>query len=881
MIADCPRSAPFFGRVLVPALLFCLAAAGCSDAPTAGGEALDAVTGAGDDLFAAFPDAKDVSAADFLASDAAADGSQLSADGTSTCAATGAAWCPCKENADCDGGLCIDTPTGHICAAKCFDLCPEGFACAGVNTGGGDISTICVPKWGWLCDPCSTNADCDSPGVGKQAACLDYGDAGHFCGVDCASAADCPTGYTCGEGKTVDGATRKQCWHGAGVGAAASACGCSPRATVMELTTACWVADATTGATCGGLRHCTDKGLEPCSGKPGKEVCNGKDDDCDGQTDNAACDDQNGCTQDLCDAIAGTCTHNVLDGSPCNADNTECTANDTCQSGVCKPGAAKTCSDGNPCTDDTCDPSGGCVFANNSAGCDDGKICTTGDYCAGGVCNAGKSNNCDDGNSCTDQTCDPKTGNCNTTFNALNCDDGNACSSNDACKDGVCKAGVTVDCKDADLCTLDSCDVAGGCKHTISTGVCEDGDACTYGETCTTGVCNGGAQLNCDDLNPCTADSCEKLTGCAHTPQNGACNDGNACTDSDVCSGGACVGAQSPPCASDQNLCTDDVCDPTLGCVHTNNALPCTDGSVCTQTDTCSGGVCVGGAPLNCADDGNPCTTESCNPISGCASINNAAGCDDGDACTLNDVCSGGTCKSGAAKDCTSLNTTCGDGKCSLGSCYMDPYPIKTACPTGLCNGLGACEAQTAQTIDGCTKEPTVDYFQSCSIWACYSCNPENGFSAYNITHCTNTAKADTGCFNRFPTFGVNGMIVMRADWEQSAYVDWTFPKPLIGNYKIEAAIPPGIPANSEECTPAMATYNTAAKYRLLTASGELTAPVVKNHSTTKNTKVTLFSGDATGLTGIRLYNGPSASGTQPPACEFYLVDAVYATPQP
>ncbi len=874
MIAPSNRSACLNVLVLGSALLFAPVFAGCSDTPAGSGEALDSVAGSNSDAsleeLYAFADTKDASAGD-AASDAAT--AETDAGQTGTCASAGASGCPCTANADCDGGLCIDTPNGHICAVKCVDTCPVDFSCASLNTGGADMSVVCVPKWGWLCDPCSTNADCDSPGVGKQAACLDYGNAGHFCGFDCQTTADCPSGYTCGEGKTTEGVLRKQCWFGGGVGPAATECGCSVRAQTIGLATACFASDATSGASCSGVRSCKATGLTACDAKPGKETCNGKDDDCDGKTDNDACDDQNGCTQDLCDPIAGTCTHNLLDGSPCNADNTECTANDTCQNGVCKAGAPKTCSDANPCTDDTCDPTAGCTFTNNSAACDDGKVCTQGDYCAAGVCNAGKSSSCDDGNACTDQTCDPATGNCTTAFNALNCDDGNPCSSSDACKDGVCKAGVTVDCADNDLCTLDVCDVVGGgCKHTISTGVCSDGDACTYGETCSTGVCNGGTLLNCDDLNPCTADSCDKLQGCVHAPQNGACNDGNACTDNDTCVGGSCVGAQSPPCTSDLNACTDDVCDPTNGCVYTNNTLPCSDGSVCTQTDVCAGGKCVGGATLNCTDDGNPCTTEQCNPVSGCESINNTAACDDGDGCTLKDTCSGGACKAGLPKDCSGLTTTCGTGKCATGACYLDPFPIKTVCPTGLCNGTGGCETQVPQTIDGCTAA----HWTACTTWDCFACTEENGFSAYNTTDCEGT-----GCFDRFPSFGQNGYEIMEAQWAETAFVQWKFAKPLIGNYKIQAYIPVAIPAsaNAGACkADSTTTYAPKATYHLQTAGLDLTSPVVVNHQTTKGTIVTLFDGDATGLTGIRLGNGPTAA--KPPACQFYLIDGIVATPQ-
>ena len=807
---------------------------GCSDTAT------DTGTGIDDVALQSFDTA--VGGKDGAGDAAKTDGS-LTSDATTTCTIAGSAWCPCTANADCDSSICLDTPSGHVCAAKCVDSCPGDFTCSTVNSGGSDVAVICVPKWGWLCDPCEASSDCTSPGVGAQATCLDYGKAGRFCGFDCKADADCPSGYTCADSQTVDGSTRKQCRVSGG-----GTCGCSARATTMQLATTC-AGDVGSGAAgCVGKRHCEAAGLTTCDAKPAKEACNGKDDDCDGQTDVGACDDQNGCTQDICDPTTGTCSHTKLDGTPCDADKTVCTDQDTCQAGVCIPGPPKPCTDGSPCTTDTCDATSGCVFTVNPAACNDG-------------------------NACTDEACDKGTGGCVTTYNQVACDDGSACSQNDQCAGGVCKAGAGVDCADADACTIDSCDVNGGCKHTISTGVCNDGDACSYGETCASGVCAGGQNLACDDKNPCTADSCDKLTGCVHTAQNGGCDDGNACTDSDACAGGTCVGAASGPCPSDQNPCTNDVCDPSIGCISVNNSLPCSDGSVCTQVDACSQGVCVGGDPLNCADDGNPCTTESCNPVSGCQSVNNAASCDDGDACTLNDTCSGGVCKAGLPKDCSGLTNTCGTGECAGGACYQAPFPIKTVCPGGLCNGAGACEAQIAQTIDGCEKLPNVDYFQDCTSWGCYSCVEEGGFSAYNITDC-----AGTSCFDRFPTFGVKGMIVMWADWEQSAYVDWKFPKALIGNYKIEAVIPPGLPANASTCTPGASTYNTAAVYHLLTAGGELAQKTV-DHNANKNKTVTLFNGDATGLTGIRLYNGPSANNKQPPACEFYLVDAVYATP--
>jgi subtilisin family serine protease len=54
----------------------------------------------------------------------------------------------------------------------------------------------------------------------------------------------------------------------------------------------------------------------------------------------------------------------------------------------CVPGG---CDDGNPCTDDVCDPGTGCQHAPNSGPCSDGTECTVADQCSGGRCQPGTS----------------------------------------------------------------------------------------------------------------------------------------------------------------------------------------------------------------------------------------------------------------------------------------------------------------------------------------------------------------------------------------------------------------------------------------------------------------------------------------------------------
>jgi hypothetical protein len=64
-------------------------------------------------------------------------------------------------------------------------------------------------------------------------------------------------------------------------------------------------------------------------------------------------------------------------------------------------------------------------------------------------------------------------------------------------------------------CTTDRCDPADGCRHAVTIGPCDDGDACTGADTCRDGVCTGGP-IGCDDGNACTLDACDPAAGCSN-----------------------------------------------------------------------------------------------------------------------------------------------------------------------------------------------------------------------------------------------------------------------------------------------------------------------------------------------------------------------------
>ena len=102
---------------------------------------------------------------------------------------------PCKSNADCDSAVCLPGPNGDFCSKTCADDCPTGFSCKAKQVGT-DLTYLCVPAFGSLCDPCVSVADCNGPQeVGNL--CIPIGNDGSFCGSKCAQAADCPAGYSC------------------------------------------------------------------------------------------------------------------------------------------------------------------------------------------------------------------------------------------------------------------------------------------------------------------------------------------------------------------------------------------------------------------------------------------------------------------------------------------------------------------------------------------------------------------------------------------------------------------------------------------------------------------------------------------------------------
>lgn len=193
--------------------------------------------------------------------------------------------------------------------------------------------------------------------------------------------------------------------------------------------------------------------------------------------DGATCNDYNGCTQDD-KCSASQCVGTQVPGCTCTldsdcADPNVCNGSETCSSGSCVSGVLLDCDDANPCTDDACDPTSGCVHVSKADGatCSDGKYCRVGDECNGGVCAGTADRDCSGvaNGSCQVAKCDEASMSCiaEPLPNGTACDDESVCTINDKCTSGACvglaligcKACVlTSDCDDGNECTTDLCD---------------------------------------------------------------------------------------------------------------------------------------------------------------------------------------------------------------------------------------------------------------------------------------------------------------------------------------------------------------------------------------------------------------------------------------
>ena len=362
------------------------------------------------------------------------------------------------------------------------------------------------------------------------------------------------------------------------------------------------------------------------------------------------------CHKPACNPNTGKCFVAIIsDGTACSGQGDLCVEGaGTCQLGQCV-GKAKDCDDKNPCTDDTCDPKGGCAHTPNSAACDDGNKCTSGDACVDGNCVGGQNTctggpelNCankkdDDGDGltdCGDNDCAadaacknlPKESICDNkkdddSDGATDCDDPD-CGGMTGCAvpahEKLCtdkldndKDGA-IDCADND-CALDpACQKPlheGNCADTVDEDVdgktdCADSD-CTTDPACTGGAkeanCGDGLDNDKDGATDCADNDCAANPPCAPTGETNCGNkldddkDGQTdCSDSDCAGNLACAPQKEAAC--DDKLdndkdgfadCADLDCAAAKNCATQCAHDPCAMGVVLDPTcDPCVDAIC-------------------------------------------------------------------------------------------------------------------------------------------------------------------------------------------------------------------------------------------------------------------------------------------------
>lgn len=267
-----------------------------------------------------------------------------------------------------------------------------------------------------------------------------------------------------------------------------------------------------------------------------------------------------------------------------------------------KPGATELCFDG---LDNDCDALVDCA---DTVTCE-AMTCSTTGRCASSVCVApteqglcadGLDNDGDLLVDCADADCPMGTA----------CSDQNACTLGDVCgaggtcqkaSDRTCTTPPAAQCFAATGACLP--DAGGVCQYAVTTGGCNDGLACTTGDTCRAdGGCSGTAKSCSTPPSSCyaSAGQCEESRdgGCAYATLaagTGTCSDGNNCTTMDRCDGdGGCRGTAvtcTPP----------DECRQWAGTCQGNGTCNFTvlTGQACGDGGwSCNGsGACVAPAP--------------------------------------------------------------------------------------------------------------------------------------------------------------------------------------------------------------------------------------------------------------------------------------------
>lgn len=558
---------------------------------------------------------------------------------------------PCSLDDECDTGLCDVVPgtSARVCLRKCTSGCKEIDQCTKLTAE----RFACVPQRAGLCQSCASDTDCPYP----ADKCITLGND-TFCGRDCSFDSTCPSSFRCADAVDVNGdPAPKQCQPTSGT------CACTT-ATAGQMMP-CEVTNSF--GTCLGTVTCQPPmGFGACSARtPAAELCNGRDDDCDGMTDEEIADTICGvgaCERRVPACTNGrpnTCTPGMPDLEVCNR------ADDNCDGRVDENFDLQ--NDVGNCG--TCNRA--CTFTNAVPKCDMGTCAI--DRCVAGWVNLDgiPANGCE-------HPCTP-------TNNGVEVCDGRDNNCDGRTDEGFDLVSDPTNCGQCGLV----CNVANG---SVSSYRCNAG-------RCAVGMCTMGR----GDCNQAFADGCEEnlVTSLVHCGQCGqACAPANA---TGTCQMGTCRIQACAPGFRDCNVMVSDGCE-VDGNTDVNNCGQC--GRMCTAanaTSACTAGSCTFTCLANWYDADNSAANgceyacvRTNNGVEACDGIDND--CDgrvDEDFNFMTDAMHCGMCNRACIPPSFAMSTACGGGNCSITACVMG---------RGNCNGTYAdgCEVDTTATVSHC-----------------------------------------------------------------------------------------------------------------------------------------------------------------------------------
>lgn len=238
---------------------------------------------------------------------------------------------------------------------------------------------------------------------------------------------------------------------------------------------------------------------------------------------------------------------------------TDCPASTPCTTWACAAGQCVstpvTCTQLNgPCAEGVCNPATGCVAqpANQGQACadSDGNPCTNG-TCQGTSCVPGPVENgtaCPGGTCCSGTCRDLQTDEQSCGGCGIPCGEGETCIGGSCCPSGRTCNGGTVCCPSGQTCQSGTTCCAGS---QLCGSAC-----CPSGQTCVAGACCLSSQV-CNDATVCcqSGQSCVGGTTCCDSGQvcgSTCCSEGEHCVDGTCCPANQACNGDTICCANGQ-----------------------------------------------------------------------------------------------------------------------------------------------------------------------------------------------------------------------------------------------------------------------------------------------------------------------------------------